>query len=469
MVTGQFSVVNGEFVDAMMIGFGVRMDMKRLVLLFLLVVGGMLMAAPRIVAQDGSTHVVEAGETLSEIAKTYGVGMDALMALNGITDPDALIVGQRLTLPEQDGSGADLPAAAATQAVTYTVQAGDSLSQIAKDFGMTLDALLAANGISDADRVIVGQVLAVPAVAESAPVIEATTDAAPAEEALVELESVTNSASETASDQIPAGEESAEPATSDATAAPTTTSLNPRYRVQSGDTLAGIALSFGVDVRALRAINGLVDTSNADLNAGQELILPATGDELRVIQPAQLYTVEAGDSLGLIAKAQGITLLELMDANGIRNPDQLNVGQELVLPPPADLEEVAAPPIGPQRRGFYYYTVQPGDTLSELAKEFDSTMLALMEFNSLPDEETVYTGLQLRIPFGAPPLPQVAPPVPLSGTSFLVSLSRQECWLFEGGQVRHRWTCSTGYGDSDHAHGHLQCSDHAGDGPKQRL
>ena len=74
-------------------------------------------------------------------------------------------------------------------------------------------------------------------------------------------------------------------------------------------------------------------------------------------------------------------------------------------------------------------------------------MLALLEFNNLPDEETVYSGLQLRIPFGAPPLPQVAPPVPLSGTSFLVSLSRQECWLFEGGQVRYRWTCSTGYGD----------------------
>ncbi len=247
--------------------------------------------------------------------------------------------------------------------------------------------------------------------------------------------------------------ESAEPAASGAAAAaatlttPTTTSLNPRYRVQSGDTLAGIALSFGVDVRALRAINGLVDTSNADLTAGQELILPATGEELRVIQPAQFYTVETGDSLGMIAKEQGITLLELMDANGIRNPDQLNVGQELVLPAPVDAEAVETPPIGPQRRGFYYYTVQPGDTLSELAKEFDSTMLALLEFNNLPDEETVYTGLQLRIPFGAPPLPQAAPPVPLSGTSFLVSLSRQECWLFEGGQVRYRWTCSTGYGD----------------------
>ncbi len=218
MVTGQFSVVNGEFVDAMKIGFGLQMDMKRLMLLFLLVAGGLLMACSRLVAQDGSTHVVEPGETLSEIAKTYGVGMDALMALNGIADADALVVGQRLTLPEQDDGIADLPAPAAATAGTYTVQAGDSLSQIAKDFGVTLDALLTANGIGDADRVIVGQVLAVPAAVEPGSAVEAeidgatdtdtgpsATDAAPATETLVEIEPETESVPETASDDVPEG------------------------------------------------------------------------------------------------------------------------------------------------------------------------------------------------------------------------------------------------------------------------
>jgi hypothetical protein len=88
-----------------------------------------------------------------------------------------------------------------------------------------------------------------------------------------------------------------------------------------------------------------------------------------------------------------------------------------------------------------------GDTLSALAKAFDSTKLALLEYNGLPDEETVYAGVELRIPYGPPALPDRRPPVPASGTSFLVSLSRQQCWLFQGASVARAWTCSTGYGE----------------------
>jgi LysM repeat protein len=414
--------------------------------------GGLLLcwlfviAAP-LSAQDAPVHVVQPGDTLSEIAKSYGVELDQFMALNGILNADTLRVGQELTLPARPDASLAAPVVidndsiTASEAITYTVRPGDSLSKIAKDFGVTLNALMVANHINNVDRVIVGQVLTVPS---------PTASVEPVADSVSEVDATTAAESTLA---LPDSEDDASAAPADATPSlgaleqPAISTLNPRYRVQTGDTLAGIALSFGVDVRALRAINNLADTANADLIAGQELILPATGEELRVIQPTQRYTVASGDSLGFIAKEHGVTLVELMDANGIRNPDLLEVGQELILPPPADAEEVVTPQIGPQRRGFYYYTVQQGDTLSELAKEFDSTMLALLEFNNLPDEETVYSGLQLRIPFGAPPLPQVAPPVPLSGTSFLVSLSRQECWLFEGGQVGHRWTCSTGYGD----------------------
>ena len=98
-------------------------------------------------------------------------------------------------------------------------------------------------------------------------------------------------------------------------------------------------------------------------------------------------------------------------------------------------------------RGFYYYTVQVGETLSEISAAFNTPVLALLEYNDLPDEQTVYYGLELAIPYGAPRLPQRLPPVPLSGSSFLVSLSRQQCWLFNGANVRFNWNCSTGYGE----------------------
>ena len=328
-------------------------------------------------AQSAPVHVVQPGETLSEIAKSYGIPLDELMTLNAINDADDLLAGQTLRLPAQESA-----------AETETEAEVESESEVETETG-------------------------------------------------AEIESIDNVGEDAAAAEI--GENPG--------VAVGTTSLNPRYTVRTGDTLSVIALRHGVDVRALRAINGMTDRGDADLAAGQTLILPATVDELRTEKPAQTYIVQAGDSLSQIAADNGLTLAELLDANGLRNPNLVNVGQELRIPPPAQEDDVAAPAIGPQRRGFYYYTVQPGDTLSELAKSFDISTLALLEFNNLPDEQTVYSGLQLRIPFGAPPLPQVAPPTPLSGTSFLVSLSRQECWLFEGGQVRYRWQCSTGYGE----------------------
>ncbi|MCB0061767.1 MAG: L,D-transpeptidase, partial [Caldilineaceae bacterium] len=62
-------------------------------------------------------------------------------------------------------------------------------------------------------------------------------------------------------------------------------------------------------------------------------------------------------------------------------------------------------------------------------------------------QETVYTGVEIRVPYGPPTLPNQRPPVPASGSSFLVSLSRQQCWLFHGDRVAYEWTCSTGYGE----------------------
>jgi LysM repeat protein len=111
------------------------------------------------------------------------------------------------------------------------------------------------------------------------------------------------------------------------------------------------------------------------------------------------------------------------------------------------VEEPLPAQIGPPRAGFFYYTVKPGDTLSELARDFDSTVLALLEYNDLPDEQTVFRGLELKIPYGPPVLPDAAPPVPRSGTRFVVSLSRQQCWVIQGEQLRYAWTCSTGYGE----------------------
>ena len=345
-----------------------------------------------VLAQDAPVHVVQPGETLSEIAKENNVPMDDLMVLNGITDADAIVVGQELRLPA--GVGSEMTSAA--EGVTAASAESTENTETTETTGIS-ESIVAS---------------------ETIPAPVAVTDA-----------------EQTSS--LPARDRAA--------------SLNQRYTVQFDDTIGLIALRAGVSEDAFRALNGLEDTGSADLAAGQVLILPATDHELKVTKAVATYVVQPGDVLSVIANDHGLTTAELMAANGISDPNLVGVGQTLIIPPPTEEEGKKLPSsevqVGPQRSGFYYYKVQAGDTLSEIARDFNTTKLALLEFNNLPDESTVYAGLDLRIPYGPPPLPLRQPPAPLSGTSFLVSLSRQECFLFEGERVKERWICSTGYGD----------------------
>lgn len=402
------------------------------------------------------THTVQAGETLSTIAESYGIALADLMALNGITDADAIDVGQELQLPptaERQPTPRPLP--------TYAVQAGETLSEIAKQYGISLTRLMLYNGLRDADAVYEGQLLRIPppedetdAATPSAtapPPVDATPT--PTATTLPTVADAPTVAEESATEKAETGQSPPDTtATAPQATAPSvaldrlTTSLNSVYTVRAGDTLTQIALRTGVDFETLRQLNGIAADAIGDLAAGQTLILPARGVDLQVQTAEQSYTIEPGDSLGSIANQFDLTMADLLAANWITDPDTIVVGQRLIIPGKR-LEEEAPTQVGPLRRGYYYYTVQVGDTLSELANAFNSTKLALLEYNGLPDEETVYSGLELRIPYGPPALPIQRPPTPASGTNFVVSLSRQQCWLFQGDHVAYSWTCSTGYGE----------------------
>ena len=108
---------------------------------------------------------VEAGDSLSKIAKTHGMTVERLAALNAICDINQLFVGQVLLLGEEQPE-AD-PDAAPT-GVSVTVQAGDSVSKIAKRYDTTVDAILVGNNISDPNLIFVGQTLVITTAAEPA-------------------------------------------------------------------------------------------------------------------------------------------------------------------------------------------------------------------------------------------------------------------------------------------------------------
>jgi murein DD-endopeptidase MepM/ murein hydrolase activator NlpD len=100
------------------------------------------------------SHTVEAGDSLYEIARAYGVSLDALIAWNQL-DGTLIRPGQVLVL----AAASDAPAPAP---LVVHVQPGDSLWSLARAHGSTVDALTAANGLSAGAVLRVGLALTVP-------------------------------------------------------------------------------------------------------------------------------------------------------------------------------------------------------------------------------------------------------------------------------------------------------------------
>jgi len=121
----------------------------------------------------GSEYVVIKGDSLWKIAKKNGVTVKAIEAANPNIDPAKLKVGQKLSIPgatSAAGSATDMTGSTSTDngEEVYTVKSGDTLSKIAKHYGVTYKAIESENGLSTA-RIKVGQKLKIPAKADVAP------------------------------------------------------------------------------------------------------------------------------------------------------------------------------------------------------------------------------------------------------------------------------------------------------------
>lgn len=123
-------------------------------------------------ASSVSAHTVQAGETLWALAQRFGTTVDALARANGISNPNLVIAGTTIKIASANGAGASTAAGASS----HTVQAGETLSDIAVRFGVSVAALARANGISNPNFVVTGTSLSVPA----GGAVGATTAAAPA-------------------------------------------------------------------------------------------------------------------------------------------------------------------------------------------------------------------------------------------------------------------------------------------------
>ena len=115
--------------------------------------------------------LVEGGDSLSKIAKRYDTTTEILAAINGICDVNQIYVGQKILLAAA-GSETDDGVDPEPISVTVIVEAGDSLSKIAKQYDTTVDDLMVANDITDPNLVLVGQELVVSGIVPVVPDVE---------------------------------------------------------------------------------------------------------------------------------------------------------------------------------------------------------------------------------------------------------------------------------------------------------
>jgi lysozyme len=110
-------------------------------------------------------HTVVEGENLFSIAEIYRANVCLIMAVNNITDPSLLVVGQTLIIPPQDyevPTATPIPADIARGTVIqYTVGCGETLDEIAAKFNSTGEDIAKQNDIDDPLSIQIGQVLEV--------------------------------------------------------------------------------------------------------------------------------------------------------------------------------------------------------------------------------------------------------------------------------------------------------------------
>ena len=179
---------------------------------------------------------------------------------------------------------------------------------------------------------------------------------------------------------------------SKSTTTTTTTTSNEKqkyYTVKRGDSLSSIAERFGVTVAQLREWNGI---EADDINAGVRIAVDASASR-RVSKPevkTSTYTVKKGDGLGAIAERHGMTLQEIRELNGLKD-NNIQAGQKLKVTGKASEERSEKPEAKSST-----YTVKKGDSLGAIAERFGVTVDQLRDWNGIKGNN-IQAGQKLTI------------------------------------------------------------------------
>jgi membrane-bound lytic murein transglycosylase D len=300
-----------------------------------------------------SSVVVRKGDTLDRIATTYGLRAAELAEFNALTDR-AVRPGTTLRIPPSPSPPPATPMEAPAADV-YVVQAGDSLSDIARRVGISDKLLMAQNAIRDPNFLYEGQKLRVARGVETVPT--------PA----------------TAPDPAPAAATEPRPRPESARARP-----QPASEEEAAETSPGLLP--GVESAAS------ADPSDYSVTGGAVTVLGA-------------------ETLGHYAEWLGVTPARLRELNGMTAGAPLSIGRRLKL----DLSVVDAPTFTTRRTRFHHrlqddffqhwritgqekHRLQNGESLWTLTRRSAVPVWLLRQYNPSVDFKTIRAGAEIMLP-----------------------------------------------------------------------
>lgn len=239
-------------------------------------------------------HKIRRGETISTIAARYGVSQYAILEANNLSRRSTIYAGKEVIVPVplDRGKSASTSRSKNTDYTSknsiYSVRRGDTMWDIARAFGTTVDALRRINYIQRGSRIYVGQKLKLPASAKQKP---------------KSSQGSSTYASKPQSKKSSSGSVKS-------------------YKVRSGDTIWDIARKYGTTTAKIRSLNGLGRSSR--IYPGQVLkVSDRTGGDYVV------HKIRRGETLSRIAQKYRISISRIISANDIDDPDELTVGTKL--------------------------------------------------------------------------------------------------------------------------------------------
>jgi len=235
-------------------------------------------------------YTVQSGDTIASIAAGFNTSDQKIRELNFLPD-DNIFAGQILIVPEGEPTPTPEP-------FKHVVQEGETLYSIAAEYNVSTFVLVEVNNIQNPDALAVGTELLIPGVAAPSAV---------------------------ADDASGGGAATGQTGTIGAD-----TSSSVTHIVQPNETLNSIAADYGVDPAALALANNL--TNRNLVRVGQVLVIPGITEREAMEARGTRHTVQTGESLSQIAQQYGVTVEQILAANGLDDPNTIIVGQELLIP-----------------------------------------------------------------------------------------------------------------------------------------